>query len=78
MPEIERLRAVIQMVGDHAAEDCSLPELLRILDGLGTGITRLSGVLKTERQFGEEQDPAAALNEALAEVIQEMGLEGRR
>lgn len=71
--EILMLRSVMRRVMALADEGRPLAELLHILDSLSKASNRLANLLKAERQLDENQDVAEALNEALAEVIRELG-----
>lgn len=70
-------RSAVQQVMAHVVavidEDShSLPDLLRVLDALSRAGTRLATLLKAERELDTALDPAAALNQALAEVLSEL------
>jgi len=77
--EIDMLRNVMKLVESHAQKGAKLEELTKILDTLGQASTRLCTLLKTDRQLlDRSSDTAAALNQALAEVLREMGAEPKR
>ena len=77
--EIAMLRSVMKLVESHAQEGAKLEDLLKVLDTLGQASTRLATLLKTDRQLlDRSSDTAAALNEALAEVLREMGAEPKQ
>jgi hypothetical protein len=54
-------------------EGKSLKELLQILDTVGKTSNRLSTLLKNQNALGGGDNLAEFLNQALAEVVQEMG-----
>ncbi len=56
-----------------ADEGKSLKELLQILDTVGKTSNRLSTLLKNQKQLTGGENLADFLNQALAEVVQEMG-----
>ncbi|MBN2047764.1 MAG: hypothetical protein JW750_07985 [Anaerolineaceae bacterium] len=70
--EIHMIRGIMQRVMALADEGRTLPELLRVLDTLSMASTRLATLLKTDAQFSKQEDVAAALNLALAELLDEM------
>lgn len=55
-----------------ADEGKSLKELLQILDAVGKTSNRLSVLLKNQKQLTGGENLADFLNQALAEVVQEM------
>jgi hypothetical protein len=75
--EVKILRALIRLLAGLVDEGRPLPELLQILDRTGRLSTQLATLLKTQRSLGEERGVAAALNQALAEVLAEMSAEGK-
>ncbi|GAP22236.1 hypothetical protein [Leptolinea tardivitalis] len=56
-----------------ADEGKNLKELLQILETVGKTSNRLSLLLKNQKQLGGGENLADFLNQALAEVVQEMG-----
>ena len=73
--EITMLRAatrrVIEFIGDFETPK----EAIATLGALGLAATRLSTLLRTQKMLeGSEQDTAAALSQALAEVVKELGI----
>jgi hypothetical protein len=56
-----------------ADEGKSLKELLQILDAVGKTSNRLSTLLKNQKSLNGGENLADFLNQALAEVVQEMG-----
>jgi hypothetical protein len=56
-----------------ADEGKTLKELLQILDTVGKTSNRLSVLLKNQKQLTGGENLADFLNQALAEVVQEMG-----
>ena len=75
--EIAMLRSVMKLVEEHAQKgNDDLNDLVKILDTLGQASTRLCTLLKTDRQLSTQgSDAARALNDALTEVIRELGVE---
>ena len=74
--EIDMLRKVMRFVEGHADEGSSLNDLVKILDTLGQASTRLCTLLKADSLPNDSSDISHALNEALSEVIRELGTEG--
>ncbi len=72
--EIAMLRTWMKMVQSMADEGNSLAELLKTLDILGKSSIRLATLLRAERDLCEEKDFGSVFNQALAEVIKEMGI----
>lgn len=70
--EIAMLRILMRRVMALADEGHALSDVLRLLDCVGKASTRLGTLLKTERLLDERQDMAGALNEALAEMINDL------
>lgn len=56
-----------------ADEGKSLKELLQILETVGKTSNRLSTLLKNQKALAGEVDLAEFLNEALADVVRELG-----
>jgi len=76
--EIRMLRATMRRVMAMAEEGRSLPELLRVLEGLAQASARLATLLKTQQALDSGQSVAGALQTALAEVLREMNAEAGR
>ena len=70
--EIRMVRAVMQLVMSMTDEPHTLAELLKLLDSLSMASTRLATLLKADRQLSKTEDLSEALNEALAELLNEM------
>src|SRR5512138_918162 len=66
--EITRLRETIRQVSERSAGVEAVPDLLRLLDGVGLASVRLANLLRAQRALEEEQT-AAALSRALDAVI---------
>ena len=73
--EIQMIRGIMQRVMPLVNEGCSLQEMLKLLDSLSMASTRLATLLKTDVQLSQKDDLADALNEALAEMLDEMNQE---
>lgn len=73
--EIEMLRGLMRQVDAAARGDKPLSELLHVLDMIGKSGTRLATLLKAQRDLAESPDIATAINDALAEVIRDLGEE---
>lgn len=67
------MQNLLPRVVELAEEGKSLKELLQILDTVGKTSSRLSVLLKTQKQLTGGGDLADFLNQALAEVVQELG-----
>lgn len=71
--EIAMLRTFIRMIKNLADEGKPLGELLKILDMLGKSSTRLASLLRAQRALCEEKEFGAVFNQALSDVIRELG-----
>jgi len=71
--EIAMLRGIIRQATALADDGRPWNELLRILSAVGQASTRLAVLLKAQRELAQESGLSEALNQALAEVIAEMG-----
>ncbi|NMB54543.1 MAG: hypothetical protein GYA15_07550 [Leptolinea sp.] len=67
------IQDLIQRVVALADEGKNLKELLQILETIGKTSNRLSMLLKNQKALSGEDNLADFLNQALAEVVQEMG-----
>jgi hypothetical protein len=76
MDEVHSLRLMMRRVECLAAEECSLTDLLLVLDGLGKASTRVATLLKTQQVLTKEDDFGGTFNQVLAEVIREMEIKG--
>lgn len=74
--EIDMLRALMRMVEKLADEGKSLGEMLKMLDILGKSSTRLASLLRAQKVLCEEREFGSVFNQALSEVIEEMGMDG--
>ncbi|MEI8132170.1 MAG: hypothetical protein WCG34_07040 [Leptolinea sp.] len=70
---VSMLQCLLPRVVELADEGKSLKELLQILDTVGKTSSRLSALLKTQKQMTGGENLADFLNQALAEVVQELG-----
>lgn len=70
---VSMLQCLLPRVVELADEGKSLKELLQILDTVGKTSSRLSSLLKTQKQLTGGENLADFLNQALAEVVQELG-----
>ena len=75
--EIDLLRVVTRRVMKLSRGVENLDEAITVLGALGVASTRLAGLLKTQKVLGGEKtdEVTAALNQALNDVIKEMGLD---
>ena len=75
--EIAMLRVVTRRVLKLSRGVESLDEAITVLGTLGIASTRLAGLLKTQKVLGGEKtdEVTAALNQALSDVIIELGIE---
>jgi hypothetical protein len=70
---VTSMQDLLQRVVALAEEGKSLKELIQILDAVGRTSNRLSLLLKNQKQLTGGENLADFLNQALAEVVQEMG-----
>lgn len=70
---VSMLQCLLPRVVELADEGKSLKELLQILDTVGKTSSRLSALLKNQKQYTGGENLADFLNQALAEVVQELG-----
>jgi hypothetical protein len=70
---VSMLQCLLPRVVELADEGKSLKELLQILDIVGKTSSRLSSLVKTQKQMTGGENLADFLNQALAEVVQELG-----
>jgi hypothetical protein len=75
---VATMQNLMQQVVDQANGGISLKELLQVLDTLGKTSSRLSALLKDRKALAGGEDLADFLNQALAEVVQEMGDSSKR
>jgi hypothetical protein len=75
---VATMQNLMQQVVDQANGGISLKELLQVLDTLGKTSSRLSALLKDRKALTGGEDLADFLNQALAEVVQEMGDSSKR
>jgi len=71
------LRESIRLLGELAAEEQSPAKKARIYDVQGRQIARLGVLLKTVRQLDEGPDLTGTLDQALAEVLDELSQKGK-
>jgi hypothetical protein len=75
--EITMLRVATRRVIEFIDEFTTPMEATATLGALGLAATRLATLLKTQKILeGSDQNTAAALSQALAEVIKELGIDG--
>jgi hypothetical protein len=72
--EINMLRTLMRLVENLADEGKPVGELLKMLDILGKSSTRLASLLRAQRELCEENEFGSVFNQALAEVIKELGI----
>jgi hypothetical protein len=70
---VSMLQSLLPRVIELADEGKSLKELLQILDTVGKTSSRLSTLIKNQKQLSGGENLADFLNQALAEVVQELG-----
>jgi len=75
---VATMQNLMQQVVDQANGGISLKELLQVLDTLGKTSSRLSALLKDRKALAGGEALADFLNQALAEVVQEMGDSSKR
>jgi hypothetical protein len=75
--EISMLRVVTRRVMKLSKGVEDLDEAITVLGALGIAATRLAGLLKTQKILGGEQtdEVTAAINQALNDVIKELGIQ---
>lgn len=72
--EINMLRTLMRLVETLANEGKPVGELLKLLDILGKSSTRLASLLRAQRELCEEKEFGSVFNQALSEVIKELGI----
>ena len=75
--EIAILRDLVVCINQMAEDELTLPELRRVLDSLSKASVRLVNLLQTEKALEQKEDPAAVLQNALAEMLRRLDLPGR-
>jgi hypothetical protein len=70
---VNMLHEVMRQVASLADEESSMDERLDVLDGLGKASTRLATLLKTLKTLGGSSELTSAFDQALNELLQEMG-----
>jgi len=70
--EIHMIRSIMQRVMSLIDEGHGLTEMLKLLDSLSMASSRLATLLKTDLQLNQQDDFGDILNEALAELLEEM------
>jgi hypothetical protein len=68
----------MQQVVDLPMDETNLKDLMQVLDTLGKTSSRLSALLKDRKALAGGEDLVDFLNQALAEVVQEMGEGSKR
>jgi hypothetical protein len=73
--EINLLRVQIRRLADLAEGQTDLKEAIQTLTAIGLGCTRLAGMLRTQRELGEdENDLTKAINEAVEDILKDWKL----
>ncbi len=67
--EIKYLRRLIQLVRDEFTEDIEIHQLINVLDAVGKATNRLATLIKAQQSLGEDETFAAALAEAVRDVV---------
>lgn len=75
---VATIKNLMLQVVDLANDETNLKLLLQVLDTLGKTSSRLSALLKDRKALAGGEDLADFLNQALAEVVQEMGDSSKR
>lgn len=75
---VTTMQELLQRVVSLADEGLSLKELIQILEVVGKTSSRLSLVLRNQKQQAGGENLADFLNKALADVVQEMGADADR
>lgn len=71
--EIRMVREVIRRAKEMAEEEePSLKDYLKLMEGLSLASTRVASLLKTDRQLNEGSDFTNVIDEALAELYEEL------
>lgn len=70
---VATIKNLMVQVVDLANDETNLKLLMQVLDTLGKTSSRLSALLKDRKALAGGEDLADFLNQALAEVVQEMG-----
>ena len=70
---VTMLHEVMRQVACLADDERSMENWLDVLDGLGKASTRLATLLKTLKTLGGSSELTSAFNQALNELLQEMG-----
>lgn len=75
--EIAILRDLVVRINQMAEDELPLSELRRVLNSLSKASVRLVNLLQTEKALEQKEDPAAVLQNALAEMLRRLDLPGR-
>ncbi len=70
---VATIKSLMQQVVDLPMDETNLKDLMQVLETLGKTSNRLSALLKDRKALAGGEDLADFLNQALAEVVQEMG-----
>jgi len=70
--QIEMLRELIELIHEAVDRDQPVNELLRLLDGLSKGSTRLAWLITTQQKLEEPEDTTQALSEALDRALERL------
>ncbi len=75
---VTTMQELLQRVVSLADDGLSLKELIQILEVVGRTSNRLSLVLKNQKQLAGGENLADFLNKALADVVQELGVDAEK
>lgn len=75
---VATIKSLMQQVVDLPMDETNLKDLMQVLETLGKTSNRLSALLKDRKALAGGEDLADFLNQALAEVVQEMGDSSKR
>jgi len=70
--EIRMIRSVMLRVMELAEDSPDLGEMLKLLNTVSIASTRLAALLKTDRLLAKSDDLTTLLNDALAEMLEEL------
>ncbi len=75
---VATIKSLMQQVVGLPMDETDLKELMQVLETLGKTSNRLSALLKDRKALAGGEDLADFLNQALAEVVQEIGDSSKR
>ena len=75
--EIAMMRIVTRRVLKYSQRIENIEDAITVLGALGIASKRLANLLKTQKILGEDRsgDAAAAISQALSEVVKELGIQ---